>query len=55
VILGAIWRLLVGPLPLRVFQAVVLVAAVVWLCFAVVFPWLADSVLPQPDGAVGTS
>ena len=34
-----IWRLLPGPLPVRVGLAAVLLAAVVLLLFTVVFPW----------------
>lgn len=35
-----IWRHLPGPLPVRVLQALVLIAAVVALLLFAVFPWL---------------
>jgi hypothetical protein len=35
-----IWRRLPGPLPVKLLQALVLVAAVVALLFGVVFPWV---------------
>lgn len=35
-----IWRRLPGPLPVRLLQALVLVAAVVAVLFLVVFPWV---------------
>ncbi|ACU33992.1 hypothetical protein KCV87_20380 [Actinosynnema pretiosum subsp. pretiosum] len=40
-----IWRHLPGPLPVRVLEAVVLVAGVVALLMFVVFPW-AEPMLP---------
>ncbi|GAA1330348.1 hypothetical protein [Saccharothrix algeriensis] len=42
---GWIWRHLPGPLPVRVLQALVLVAGVVALLMFVVFPW-AEPKLP---------
>ncbi|WP_202919153.1 hypothetical protein [Saccharothrix deserti] len=40
-----IWRHLPGPLPVRILEAVVLVAGVVALLMFVVFPW-AEPKLP---------
>lgn len=48
-----VWHLLPGPLVVRIILLVITLSAIVWLCFAEVFPWLADNVLPQPDAAVG--
>ncbi|CCH27353.1 hypothetical protein AB0I60_10830 [Actinosynnema sp. NPDC050436] len=42
---GWIWRHLPGPLPVRVLEALVLVAGVVALLMFVVFPW-AEPKLP---------
>ncbi|MEU5691087.1 hypothetical protein [Actinosynnema sp. NPDC020468] len=42
---GWIWRHLPGPVPVRVLEALVLVAGVVALLFFVVFPW-AEPLLP---------
>nr|WP_300341248.1 hypothetical protein [Actinomyces sp.] len=36
---GWIWRHLPGPVWLRLFEALILIAAVVLLLFQVVFPW----------------
>lgn len=40
-----IWRLLPGPLPVRLVLALALVAGVVLLLFTTVFPW-AEHALP---------
>ena len=37
---GWIWRLLPGPLYLRIIEAVVLVVGIVVLLMFVVFPWV---------------
>lgn len=37
---GLLWRLLPGPVPAKVLQALLLVAVVVWLLFAYAFPVL---------------
>ncbi len=37
---GALWRVLPGPVWVRVFLVLVLIAAVLALCVYVVFPWL---------------
>jgi hypothetical protein len=48
-----VWRLLPGPTALKIAQLVLLVALVVAALFTWVFPWIADDVLPPPDGTVG--
>lgn len=50
---GALWRRLPGPVPLRVGLCLVLLALVVAVCFAWVFPWIAAH-LPVNDPSVGT-
>jgi hypothetical protein len=45
---GWIWRHLPGPLPVKVIEALVLLAAVLALLFFVVFPW-AEPRLPFND------
>lgn len=47
-----IWRHLPGPVPVKVFEAVVLVAAALALLFFVVFPW-AEPRLPFNDVTTG--
>jgi hypothetical protein len=47
-----IWRKLPGPLPLKVAQAVVLLAVVLALLLLVVFPW-AEPRLPFNDVTAG--
>ncbi|MCP3799525.1 hypothetical protein NLX83_09680 [Allokutzneria sp. A3M-2-11 16] len=37
---GWIWRHLPGPLPVRVFEALLLISGVVALLLFVVFPWI---------------
>lgn len=49
---AALWALLPGPTPVRIVIAVVLVALVVVLLFAVVFPW-ASQFVPGQDVSVG--
>lgn len=48
-----VWRLMPGPIWFRLLLLLAAVAAVVWVLFTVVFPWLASDVLPSPDGSVG--
>lgn len=48
---GWIWRLLPGPLPVRLLLAALLVAGVVALLFTQVFPW-AEEALPFLDVTV---
>ena len=47
-----IWRHLPGPLPAKLVQSVVLVAAVVALLLFVVFPW-AEPLLPFDEVTTG--
>jgi len=49
---GWIWRHLPGPLPVKVVEALALVAAVLALLFFVVFPW-AEPRLPFNDVTTG--
>ena len=49
---GWIWRHLPGPVPVKVFEALVLVTAVLALLFFVVFPW-AEPRLPFNDVTTG--
>jgi hypothetical protein len=51
-IFPALWRILPGPRWLKAVEAILLVGAVVGACFALVFPWVAGSVLPEPDAVV---
>lgn len=48
-----VWRLLPGPRALKVIELIVLLLLIVYVLFTWVFPWLANDVLPQPDGTVG--
>lgn len=48
---GWIWRHLPGPAPLRVLEALILVAGVVALLMFVVFPWV-EPMLPFNDVSV---
>ncbi len=45
------WHKLPGPLPAKLFEAVVALAAIVLLLFTVVFPWL-EPRLPFNDVTV---
>ena len=49
---GALWRVLPGPWWVRVLILAVLVAAVLYLCFFYVFPWVSAIIDPQ-DVTVG--
>jgi hypothetical protein len=49
-----IWRHLPGPLAVRLLLAVLLVAIVVWLLFAYVYPWLEPLSPFGGSGAVDT-
>jgi hypothetical protein len=44
---AALWRLLPGPLWVRVVLAVISAAVVLWALTYFVFPWAADTLLPQ--------
>ncbi|WP_170161329.1 hypothetical protein [Amycolatopsis palatopharyngis] len=48
---GWIWRHLPGPVPLRIVQAMLLIAGVTALLMFVVFPWV-EPMLPFNDVAV---
>ena len=39
---GALWRALPGPWWVRLVVVLVAVAAIVWVCFEWVFPWLSE-------------
>lgn len=49
---GWIWRMLPGTFPVKLLQAVVLVAAVVALLLFVVFPWISP-MLPFNNPTIG--
>jgi hypothetical protein len=49
---GWIWRHLPGPVPVKVFEALALIVAVLALLFFVVFPW-AEPRLPFNDVTTG--
>ncbi|WES63625.1 hypothetical protein P0L94_14280 [Microbacter sp. GSS18] len=44
---AALWRILPGPWWIRVLLLVLLLAAVLYGLFFLVFPWVADIVAPQ--------
>lgn len=50
---GPLWRLLPGPWPVKTFQALILVAGVVLVCFLWLFPAIAP-LMPFNDNAVQT-
>ena len=47
-----VWRILPGPRAPKVIELIVLLLLIVYVLFTWVFPWLANDVLPQPDGTV---
>ncbi|MBX9719152.1 MAG: hypothetical protein K2X36_09980 [Microbacteriaceae bacterium] len=49
---AALWRILPGPVWVRILIVIVLVVAVLALLIEWVFPWVADTLLPQ-DSTVG--
>ncbi|QAY69548.1 hypothetical protein [Xylanimonas protaetiae] len=49
---GALWRVLPGPVWLRVVFLLILAAGVVWVCFQWVFPWL-SAYLELNENTVG--
>ncbi|MEN2741397.1 hypothetical protein ABCS02_26735 [Microbacterium sp. X-17] len=49
---GALWRILPGPVWLRIVILVVLFAVVLWALVTWVFPWV-DSLLGPQEGTVG--
>jgi hypothetical protein len=44
---GALWRVLPGPVWVRLLILLVLVAAVLLACITWVFPWAQEYVFPQ--------
>ena len=44
---SALWRVLPGPVPVRVMILAILVAAVLFACVAWLFPWVAETFLQQ--------
>jgi hypothetical protein len=55
VIFPLVWRLLPGPTALKVIELVVLLAAIVYVLFTWVFPWVAADILPPPDGTIDST
>lgn len=49
---GALWRILPGPVWLRIVILVILFAVVLWALVEWVFPWV-DSLLGPQEGTVG--
>jgi hypothetical protein len=49
---AAIWRLLPGPVVVRLFFVLVLIAAVLAACYFYVFPFV-NNLIPTPDVTVG--
>ncbi len=50
-----VWRIMPGPAALKVIELLVVLAAIVWVLFTFVFPWVAADILPPPDGTVDVS
>ncbi|MCL2514363.1 MAG: hypothetical protein FWD85_05375 [Microbacteriaceae bacterium] len=51
---GALWRVLPGPWWVRLLLLIALAAAVVFVLFEWVFPWVDGLVSPGNTGTVGT-
>ena len=49
---GALWRILPGPVWLRIVILVLLFAVALWALVTWVFPWV-DSLLGPQEGTVG--
>jgi uncharacterized protein involved in cysteine biosynthesis len=49
---GALWRVLPGPVWLRILILIVLAVVVLWGLVTWVFPWV-DSLLGPQEGTVG--
>ena len=49
---GALWRILPGPVWLRILILIALFAVVLWALVTWVFPWV-DSLLGPQEGTVG--
>ncbi|MFW5420060.1 hypothetical protein J0910_25935 [Nocardiopsis sp. CNT-189] len=50
---GLIWRLIPGPVPVKLIVVLALIAGAAWLLWSVAFPWI-DPYMPFNDGAVDT-
>lgn len=50
----ALWRILPGPVWLRIIILLVLLAAVLYLLFTTVFPWV-QSLIPVPEATIDTT
>lgn len=50
---AALWRILPGPVWVRVLIAVVLIVLVLVALIEWVFPWVADTLLPQDSTVEG--
>lgn len=51
---GALWRVLPGPVVVRILILLVLVAAILLALVTWVFPWVEAAILPPPDATVDT-
>ena len=49
---GALWRILPGPVWLRILILIALFVVVLWALVTWVFPWV-DSLLAPQEGTVG--
>ncbi|CAM5437858.1 hypothetical protein [Leifsonia shinshuensis] len=49
---GALWRILPGPVWLRILILIALAVVVLWALVTWVFPWV-DSLLGPQEGTVG--
>ena len=50
---AALWRVLPGPLWLRILQVLVLIALVIFVLATWVFPWV-DTIVNSQESTVGT-
>lgn len=48
---AALWRVLPGPVVIKLLILLALIAAVLYLLFAFVFPW-AQTLIPVPDATL---
>ena len=51
---AALWRILPGPWWVRLLILLAILAAVLWVLFDVVFPWVDGTLNPDQQGTVGT-